>query len=224
MLRFLYWTCITLFLFIPVFCTGVLGNKKTIDSSSVIEAKDNLLTVNVKDVPLNKVLMEIANQVPIKIVLFTPAEEHLVANFSQLPMVQGLKQLLSDYNYVFIYGRENPKGGGHEISKVIILSCTKSLDNNIAKSIVGHAKFMWNEKPLKEIPKIPADENGAEVVKVKAYRKSIVEELENAHSYISQLHEHIGQLEEKLEQQNEMLEKRLLAKFEEALKTVQYQQ
>ncbi len=185
MLRFIYWTCIILFLFIPVFCTGVLGNRKTVDSSSVIQAKDNLLTVNVKDIPLNKVLMEIANQVPIKIVLFTPAEEHLVANFSQLPMVEGLKQLLSNYNYVFIYGRENPKGVGHEIRKAIILSRAKSPDDNISKSIV---------------------------------------ELKKAHFYFAQLHENIGQLEEKLEQQNEMLEKRLLAKFEEALKNVQYQQ
>ncbi len=185
MLRFTYWTFIILFLFIPVFCSGALGKRKTDDSSSVIQAKDNLLTVNVKDIPLNKVLMEIANQVPIKIVLFTPAKEHLVANFSQLPMEEGLEQLLSNYNYVFIYGHENPKGVGREIRKAIILSRTKSLDDNISKSIV---------------------------------------ELKKAHFYFSQLHENIGQLEEKLEQQNEILEKRLLDRFEEALKTLQYQQ
>ena len=67
------------------------------------------------------------------------------------------------------------------------------------------------------------DENDVEGVKVEAYYKVLVEELEMAHTYISQLHEHIGQLEEKIEQQNEMLKKRLLNKFEEAPKTVQQQ-
>ncbi len=88
------------------------------------------------------------------------------------------------------------------------------------ESIKDHAKFMWKEKHLKAIPKATVDKNGIEVVEVGAHRKGIVEELEKAHIYISQLHGHIGHLEGKLKQQDKMLEKRL-AKLEEVLKTVQ---
>ncbi len=240
MLRFICWPGIILFLFIPVYCTGALGSSKTVDSSSqeelekirlaleetnVIQVKDNLLTVNVEGIPLNKVLMEIANQVPIKFKFALPtlAEKHLVAKFSHLPIVKGLKQLLSDYNYVFNYGQEKPKGEEREIREVIIMSREKPPVDNDSESIVENAKFMWKEKHLKAIPKVQLDENDVEGVKVEAYYKVLVEELEMAHTYISQLHEHIGQLEEKIEQQNEMLKKRLLNKFEEAPKTVQQQ-
>ncbi len=122
MQRFTYRMFIILFLFIPVFSTGALGNNKSVDVSSIIQVNDNLLTVKVKDIPLKKVLMEIAKQTPIKIVFYASAEENLVTDFSRLPMEKGLKKLLRDYNYTFTYGSEESKDGGHEIRKVIVLS------------------------------------------------------------------------------------------------------
>jgi hypothetical protein len=122
MFRFKYRIYIILFLFIPVFSTGASGNNKAVDVSSVIHAEDNLLTVKVRDIPLRKVLMEIANQTSIKIVLYASAEEPFITNFSRLPMEKGLKKLLRDYSYTFTYGGEYSKGEEREIRKVVILS------------------------------------------------------------------------------------------------------
>ena len=120
MLRFINLLYIIPFLFIPVF--SVSGNIKTVGSSSVIQVNDNLLTVKVRDIPLKKVLMEIAKQKHIKIVFFASADDTLITNFSSLPMEKGLKKLLRNYNYVFTYGTEQSKGGEHEIRKVVVLS------------------------------------------------------------------------------------------------------
>ncbi len=116
---------IILFLFIPISIsiTAASGSEKSVNSSSVILVKDKLLTVNVKDIPLKKVLIEIANQEPITIVLFAPAEELIVADFSGLPVEKGLKRLLRDFNYTFIYDdSEKPKGSERKIKKIAILS------------------------------------------------------------------------------------------------------
>ena len=55
------------------------------------------------------------------------------------------------------------------------------------ETIEEHAAFMWQNKHLPAIPKATTDNNGDEIVEVGAHRKGIVEELEKAHIYISQL-------------------------------------
>jgi hypothetical protein len=67
------------------------------------------------------------------------------------------------------------------------------------ESIEEHAEFMWENKHLPAIPKATVDENGVEVVEVGSHRKGIVEELEKAHIYISQL-------EQEIKQQNSVIE------------------
>ena len=126
MSRLIYRVYITLFIFIPIFVTGVSGADKTDNPSSVIRVKDNLLTVKVRDMPLEKVLMEIANQIPVKFELLVSGEEPLKADFTSLPLEKGLKRLLRDYNYTFIYDNsEKSKGSEREIRKIIILSMAK---------------------------------------------------------------------------------------------------
>ena len=68
-------------------------------------------------------------------------------------------------------------------------------DDYDLESIQDHSDFMWTEKHLKAIPKARVDENGNEIVEVGAHRKGIVEELEKAHIYITQLEERISKLE-----------------------------
>jgi hypothetical protein len=79
------------------------------------------------------------------------------------------------------------------------------------ESIREHATFMWENKHLAAIPKANVDEDGAEIVEVGSHRKGIVEELEKAHIYISQL-------EKRLEMQSKIFEERL-AKIEVMLST-----
>ncbi len=120
MSRFINLLYIIPFLFIPVFSAS--GNIKTTGPSSLIQVKDNLLTVKVRDIPLKKVLMEIAKQKHIKVVFYASADNTLITNFSSLPMEKGLVKLLRNYSYAFTYSPEKFKGGEHEIRKVVILS------------------------------------------------------------------------------------------------------
>ena len=77
------------------------------------------------------------------------------------------------------------------------------------ESIREHADFMWKNKHLAAIPKAKVDENGMEIVEVGSHRKGIVEELEKAHIYISQLKDE----NEAIKEHNQNLEVRL-AKLE----------
>jgi len=58
---------------------------------------------------------------------------------------------------------------------------------------------MWANKHLPAIPKATVDENGNEIVEVGSHRKGIVEELEKAHIYISQLEERLSKIESSLQ-------------------------
>ncbi len=133
-LKSIFWMYIILLLFIPLFSRGVSGNSKTNDSSFVIQVTDDLLTVKVEDILLKKVLMEIANQIPIKIVSFVPREEIIMVNFSRLPIEKGLKRLLRGFNYAFIYDPEEDKSNWSGIRKVIILSRKEESQNKMWES------------------------------------------------------------------------------------------
>jgi len=177
MFRFKYRIYIILFLLIPVFSTGASGNNKAVDVSSVIHAEDNLLTVKVRDIPLRKVLLEIARQTSIKIVLYASAEEPFITNFSRLPMEKGLKKLLRDYDYVFTYGGEYSKGEEHEIRKVVILSNTGESPHRRAEPMITYREetHLYDEPygedvdiqeehmpaPLKELETMTASTGGS---------------------------------------------------------------
>jgi hypothetical protein len=85
------------------------------------------------------------------------------------------------------------------------------------ESIEEHAKFMWENKHLRAVPKAAVDENGLEVVEVGSHQKGIVEELEKAHIYIEQLQKEIKSLQERSKHMDE-LEKRL-ARLEAGIET-----
>lgn len=114
--------CIYIVIFITFSSTCASANNKAIDFSSVIQVKDNLLTVRVKDMSLKSVLKEIAKQEPIKFSFLISAEELIVSDFSGLPLKKGLEKLLRNYNYAISYGTEKPKDKVCDIRKVFILS------------------------------------------------------------------------------------------------------
>jgi hypothetical protein len=114
--------CIVLLLFCPIFSISASGNDETDNTSFVIRADDNLLTAKVKDIPLKKVLIEVADQLSIRIFSLMPGEQPVVADFSRLPVEKGLRRLLRDFNYAFAYDPEDTKNGEPHIRKVFILS------------------------------------------------------------------------------------------------------
>jgi hypothetical protein len=63
------------------------------------------------------------------------------------------------------------------------------------ETIEEHTRFMWKYKHLRAIPKATVDENGLEILEMGSHRKGIVEELEKAHIYISQLEKRLSKLE-----------------------------
>ena len=110
--------------FIPISGLGASGHSKTDEAFFVVRVKDNVLSVKVRDIPLKKVLTEIANQTSIKVTLYVPTEEPLSVDFSDVPLEKGLKRLTRDYSSVFIYGSE--RGEEPEIREVIIYAKTGS--------------------------------------------------------------------------------------------------
>jgi hypothetical protein len=59
--------------------------------------------------------------------------------------------------------------------------------NYKVESIEDHAEFMFTERHLKAVPKAKKDENSKEIVEYGSHLRGILEELEIAHVYISQL-------------------------------------
>lgn len=66
------------------------------------------------------------------------------------------------------------------------------------ESIEEHARYMWKNKHLKDVPQMAKDSMGNEVVEVGAHRRGILEELEKAHIYIEQLSSRLEELEKKI--------------------------
>jgi hypothetical protein len=113
---------IVLLLFFPLFSISASGNDEMKNTSFVIRVDDNLLTARVKDISLEKVLTEVADQMSMKIIYLVPGEEPVVADFSRLPVEKGLRQLLRDYNYAFARDSKDAENGKPHIRKVFILS------------------------------------------------------------------------------------------------------
>lgn len=117
-----YLTSFLLLLSIPVLGLGASGDSGAGGASFVVEAKNDLLTLRANDIPLKEVLTEIVDQSGISITIHGELEGLISADFSDLPMDEGLKRLVKGLNYVFIYGSEKGKSGTLPIKRVIIYS------------------------------------------------------------------------------------------------------
>lgn len=118
-LMYVFSICPTLLLLTT---SDLAHSKSNLDGrpSPIVQFKDHALTVKVRNMSLETVLREIADQALIKIVFFGPAEELVSADFNNIPLDEGIKRLTRDTNYVFIHGPENKQGVGTEIREVII--------------------------------------------------------------------------------------------------------
>lgn len=164
-LIFVLWMYIISFYCTPAFCKDVSGANTKIDSSSVVLVRDNFLTVKVKGMSLKKVLEEITKQIPIKLVFFVSEEDLIMADFTGLPVEKGLKQLLRNYNYTIVKGTEKLKDGGHEITKIIILSKTGGNRNSKAEPMI-----VASEEPIDEDLEVLNDEDMQDTFEEEAER------------------------------------------------------
>jgi hypothetical protein len=120
--QLIFWICFSLFVSAPIPSLSASGESKANGSVFLVRVKDNLLTVKLKHVLLEKVLTEIANQTGIQISIDGPMEELVSADFSDLPLDKGMKRLLRDVDHIFIYRGAKARAPEPEIRKVIIYS------------------------------------------------------------------------------------------------------
>ena len=106
--------------FIPTSEPGASGDSESDEPFFLVQVKDDLLTVKVRDVPLKKVLNEIGDQTLIRVIFDALTEEHLSVDFADIPLEIGLRRLTRNFNSVFIYGSEKTNGGEPELKGVVI--------------------------------------------------------------------------------------------------------
>jgi len=145
----IFWIYSFFLLSIPISGLAASGDFRTDGSPSIIRAEDNRLTVKLKDIPLEKVLTEIANQTGIQIIFYGPMEGLLSADFSDLPLDKGLRRLTRDFDHIFIYHPAKAKGSELEIKKVIICSETGKRPNKRLERRVIESRN-WTRQGPKE--------------------------------------------------------------------------
>lgn len=119
-LRLFSWIPIPILLLINISSSETAADVNTGAHPFVVQAQDDLLTVRLRDIPLERVLREIAIQTGIQITFYGPVEESVSADFSDLPLDRGLRRLFRDFNHIFIYNEG--KGLEPEIRELIIYS------------------------------------------------------------------------------------------------------
>jgi len=105
-------------LLLCTFASGVSGNSGLNPAPFVADVNADRLTVQVENIPLPDVLKKISDQTRGKIILHTPPEEIQVsADFSDLSLEEGIRQLLKRYNCAIIFrpGRLNTDAQDMEI-------------------------------------------------------------------------------------------------------------
>jgi len=115
-----YICVIHIILLINLSSLSVSENREPDEAPFLVRTKGNLLTVKARDIPLEEVLTEIANQTRINFVLCEPAEESISADFSNLPLEKGLKRLTRDFDHVLVYGPNTAKRVHLKIKTMLI--------------------------------------------------------------------------------------------------------
>lgn len=138
LLRLILWIFMFCLLTLPSYVLGDSGLSKEDDGFSVFLSENNLLTVSVQNVPLEKVLTRIAEKTSIKISLYAPAQEPVWAEFSKLSLEKGLKRLTRGFNSVFIYDLEGSEKGESQIKEVIIYAKTGESNGKGPRTLTSH--------------------------------------------------------------------------------------
>ena len=143
--RYIIMSCMFyLFFFLSVPNSGLCtsGDYSSDETAFVARVKNNLLSVKANNVPLNKIMTQIANQTSIKVTLHGSTEDSLSVDFSDLPLEKGLRRLTRSYNTIFIYASGN--GEKPDINEVIVFDKT---DGSLAKTLRPRASVP--QKPRK---------------------------------------------------------------------------
>lgn len=111
------WICVFLSVVIPW-----AGLSMAADAPFVLKAQKDRIMLKATDISLKEVLTEIVNQTGIRIIVHGELDGLLSADFSDLSLDEGLKRLVKDFNYVFIYDPGKGKAEAPSVTEVIIYS------------------------------------------------------------------------------------------------------
>ncbi|HEA68868.1 MAG TPA: hypothetical protein ENI07_18950 [Desulfobacterales bacterium] len=120
MLRGFYSTCILLFLTLNLPSGSVSSEYSAKSAPLVVQFRDNLLTVRVNNLTLKEVLKEISKQTGIEIISYASTEIPVSADFSDHVSDEGIKRLIRDFAFIFIYNSPNSKDVRTALTKVLI--------------------------------------------------------------------------------------------------------
>jgi len=90
------------------------------DPPFIVKFQGQYLTVRGRQIPLERILSEIAQQSRVRVVLHGSAESRLSADFSDVPLEEGLRRLSRDMNRVFIFASRETKRDEVEMREMII--------------------------------------------------------------------------------------------------------
>jgi len=157
MRRYIIMSCLFyLFLLLPLPNDGlcVAGDYRSEETAFVVRVKNNLLSVKAKNVPLNKIMTQIANQTSIKVIFQGSAEKTLSIEFSDLSLESGLRRLTRSFNTIFIYASQH--GEKPDINEVIVFDKTiGGTDNRLGYKRTVPPKF--RKSPSKDLKKFPGN-------------------------------------------------------------------
>lgn len=119
---FFFYMAIVILLTIVIFPSKAKGVPQLDESQYllVVHLEKNLFSIKAKNVPLKRVLEEIAKETGIEIILRTPADVRVSADYSALPLAQVLSRLARDFGRVFVYDSQGTAKTTSEIKAVFI--------------------------------------------------------------------------------------------------------
>jgi len=120
MLRGFYSVCILLLLTLSLPSGTVSSEYRAKSGQLVVLFRDDLLTMRVNNLTLKEVLKEISKQTGIEIFSYASTEMPVSADFSDLVLDEGLKRLIRDFSFIFIYNSENSKEVRTTLTNVLI--------------------------------------------------------------------------------------------------------
>ena len=138
-----------------------MATKKEVDVPGNIQIvyKENLLSLSLRNADLEKVLKEISAQSSMKISFNGPIKEKVTLEFVNLSLEQGLKRLLKNQNYSFVYSEKKDTANDetrYVLSRVVLAGkSTSSQRENGQIPVVSeeaHPTPRSQDFGLKEIP------------------------------------------------------------------------
>lgn len=121
---------------------ALLAETPAAEEGFSVEFQNGQLSVGLKNAPLEKVLKEIMSQSGARIWLNDSIDDKVTVEFQNVPIGEGVRRILKDKNYAFVYSPHEIKEG-----KLSILNASKS------KEVFTKAKAPPPKKPEQPVQK-----------------------------------------------------------------------